>query len=98
MGNPYAILTNAIPAERTGVYMGIFNMMIVLPMLFFAVVMSRLDLGVVSIGFDAYRAALGNDPRNMLRVCGVCLILAALAVAWVEEGRASAVALRPATA
>jgi len=87
MGNPYAILTNSIPSSRTGVYMGIFNMMIVLPMLLFAVVMSRLDLGVVSIGFDVYARALGGDPRVMLRVSGVCLIAAAFAVAWVEEGR-----------
>ena len=93
MGNPYAILTNAIPPTRTGVYMGIFNMMIVLPMLFFAVVMSRLDLGFVSIGFDVYHRLLGDDPRNMLRVCGASLIVAGLAVAWVEEGRVRPVRL-----
>ena len=98
MGNPYTILTSAIPAVRTGVYMGIFNMMIVLPMLLFAVVMSRLDLGVVSIGFDVYHAALDSDPRNMLRVCGACLIAAALAVAWVEEGRARPVLPEPVAA
>lgn len=90
MGNPYAILSNSIPQARTGVYMGIFNMMIVIPMLFFAVIMSRLDLGFVSIGFDAYKLALGNDPRNMLQLCGVCLILAAVSVMWVREGRVSA--------
>ena len=88
MGNPYAILTNAIPPARTGVYMGIFNMMIVMPMLLFAVVMSRLDVGVVAIGFDAYHHLLGDDPRNMLRLCGACMIAAGLAVMWVREGRA----------
>jgi maltose/moltooligosaccharide transporter len=31
MGNPYVILARSIPSERTGVYMGIFNMMIVCP-------------------------------------------------------------------
>jgi maltose/moltooligosaccharide transporter len=87
MGNPYTILTSSIPAPRTGVYMGIFNMMIVVPMLLFAVVMSRLDLGFASIGFDVYHRLLGSDPRNMLRVCGACLIAAGFAVAWVEEGR-----------
>ena len=92
MGNPYAILTNSIPPTRTGVYMGIFNMMIVIPMLFFAVVMSTLNLGIASIGFGAYANLLGNDPRNMLSVCGVCLILAALSVLWVREGRANATA------
>lgn len=98
MGNPYTILSNAIPPARTGVYMGIFNMMIVTPMLLFAVVMSRLDLGVVSIGFDCYHRLLGSDPRNMLRLCGACLIAAGMAVAWVEEGRAHAVRLQPAAA
>jgi len=89
MGNPYAILTNSIPPARTGVYMGIFNMMIVIPMLLFAVVMSKLDLGVFSLGFGAYERLLGNDPRNMLTVCGVCLVVAALSVLWVREGRAA---------
>ena len=90
MGNPYAILTNSIPPHRTGVYMGIFNMMIVIPMLLFAIVMSSLDLGFVSLGFDAYKQVLGGDPRNMLMFCGVCLVLAGLSVLWVREGRVSA--------
>jgi len=90
MGNPYAILTNSIPPQRTGVYMGIFNMMIVIPMLLFAVVMSRLDFGFVSIGFDAYKLALGGDPRNMLMFCGVSLALAGVSVLWVREGRVGA--------
>ena len=36
MGNPYVILAGSIPPERTGVYMGIFNMMIVIPMILIA--------------------------------------------------------------
>jgi maltose/moltooligosaccharide transporter len=92
MGNPYGILTNAIPPARTGVYMGIFNMMIVIPMLIFAVVMSSLDLGIVRLGFGVYKTLLGNDPRNMLTLCGVCLIVAALSVLWVKEGRLAALA------
>jgi maltose/moltooligosaccharide transporter len=86
MGNPYAILSNAIPPARTGVYMGIFNMMIVLPMLFFSVLMSELDLGFVSLGFGVYEKALGGDPRNLLTLCGLCLLAAGLAVLWVREG------------
>lgn len=92
MGNPYAILTNSIPPSRTEVYTGIFNMMIVMPMLLFVIVMSTLDLGVVKLGFGVYAHVLHNDPRNMLSVCGVCLIFAALSVMWVREGRAGAVA------
>ena len=89
MGNPYAILTNAIPPARTGVYMGIFNMMIVIPMLLFAMLMSRLDLGVFAIGAGLYKSLLGEDPRAMLTLCGACLICAAASVMWVREGRAS---------
>ena len=87
MGNPYAILSNAIPAERTGVYMGIFNMMIVIPMLLFGVVMAQVRIGPVSFGFGVYERLLGNDPRNMLTLCGACLIAAAVSVLWVREGR-----------
>jgi maltose/moltooligosaccharide transporter len=87
MGNPYAILTNSIPPQRTGVYMGIFNMMIVIPMLVFAVVMSKLNLYFFTLGFGVYEDLLGADPRNMLIVCGGCLIAAALSVLWVAEGR-----------
>ena len=67
--------------------MGIFNIMIVVPMLLFAIVMSSLDLGFITLGFDAYKQVLGGDPRNMLMFCGVCLLLAGLSVLWVREGR-----------
>ncbi len=90
MGNPYVILSNAIPPQRTGVYMGIFNMMIVIPMLLFAFVMGELDLGFAKLGLGVYEHVLGHDPRNALSLSGVCLILAALAVLRVREGRAGA--------
>ena len=54
MGNPYVILANAIPAERTGVYMGIFNMMICAPMLVFAGTMTFI-----------YEPVLGGDPVRL---------------------------------
>ena len=53
MGNPYIILSESIPPERTGVYMGIFNMMIVTPMLLNAVTMP--------LYFDSL---LAGDPRR----------------------------------
>lgn len=90
MGNPYAILGNAVPEERTGVYMGIFNMMIVLPMLTFSVVMSSLDLGFVTVGLGYYDRFLGGDPRNLLMLCGACLLAGAVAVLRVREGRGAA--------
>lgn len=72
MGNPYIILSNAIPPERTGVYMGIFNMMIVAPML--------LNAATMPLYFNSW---LGGDARNVLTLCGVLMGLAALCVWWV---------------
>ena len=81
MGNPYIILADTIPPERTGVYMGIFNMFICVPMLVFAGTMTF-----------AYEPLLGGDARNVLRVSGVCMLLAAFAVWRIKEGRGSTVA------
>lgn len=74
MGNPYVILAGSIPAERTGVYMGIFNMMIVIPML-----INGLTFGWL------YRHVLGGDPRNALMFGGALLLCAALTMVWVKN-------------
>jgi maltose/moltooligosaccharide transporter len=71
MGNPYIILSESIPPERTGVYMGIFNMMIVTPMLLNAVTMP--------LYFDSL---LAGDPRRVLMLCGVLMAAAAVCVLW----------------
>jgi maltose/moltooligosaccharide transporter len=71
MGNPYVVLAGAIPPARTGVYMGIFNMMIVIPMLLIA----------ATLPFY-YGPWMGGDPRNVLRLAGVLLILGAGAAMW----------------
>jgi maltose/moltooligosaccharide transporter len=66
MGNPYLMLASAIPPERTGVYMGIFNMFIVIPMM-------------VEILFVwlAYHPLLGGDPRHVLMLGGAMMLAAA---------------------
>lgn len=74
MGNPYVILAGAIPAERTGVYMGIFNMMIVIPMLLIA----------ATLPFY-YGPLMHGDPRNVLTLCGILMFCAAAAVWTVRE-------------
>ncbi len=76
MGNPYIVLSNAIPPERTGVYMGIFNMMICAPMLLFAGTMTFM-----------YKPLLGSDPRNVMIFGGVCMLCAAIAVFRVRENK-----------
>jgi len=68
MGVPYIMVVNCIPKERYGVYMGIVNMMIVVPMI----------LQTISFGF-IYKHFLGSNPGNVMVFAGVLLLLASLA-------------------
>ena len=67
MGIPYLMVIKDIPKERYGVYMGIINMMIVVPMI----------LQTLSFGY-VLKNVLNNDPRNAITFAGVLLILASL--------------------
>jgi len=66
MGIPYLIVVGEIPKERYGVYMGIINMMIVIPML-----IQTLTFGYFLKNF------LGNDPGKAISFAGVLLLIAA---------------------
>jgi maltose/moltooligosaccharide transporter len=68
MGNPYVMLADSIPPARTGIYMGIFNMFIVIPMLIESLTMPLI-----------YRPLLGGDPRNVLLLAGAMMLMAAVA-------------------
>jgi maltose/moltooligosaccharide transporter len=85
MGNPYIVLANSIPPERTGVYMGLFNVMICAPMILYAFTMKFL-----------YEPVFGGDPRNVFLFSGVLMILAAISVYRIKDG--SRAALDAATA
>lgn len=76
MGNPFVILSGAVPPERTGVYMGIFNMMIVIPMLLIA----------ATLPFY-YKPLMGGDPRHVITMAGIMLMIAAVCVLWVRDKR-----------
>ena len=73
MGNPYIMLAGSIPAERTGVYMGIFNMFIVIPMM---IQIFTLPL--------FYNSLLAGNPENVIRLAGILMIGAAIAVLFVK--------------
>lgn len=73
MGNPYIMLAGSIPKERTGVYMGIFNMFIVIPMI---IQIFTLPL--------FYRSLLGGNPENVIRLAGILLLFAAASVGFVK--------------
>jgi maltose/moltooligosaccharide transporter len=73
MGNPYIMLAGSIPPARTGVYMGIFNMFIVIPML--------LETFTIPIYYESW---LGNNPVNAITLAGILLILASLSVFFIK--------------
>lgn len=73
MGNPYIMLAGSIPPQRMGVYMGVFNMFIVIPML--------LETFTLPMYYVSW---LGNNPVNALRLAGTLMILAAFSVYFIR--------------
>jgi MFS family permease len=71
---PYAILSGALPVQKMGVYMGIFNFFIVIPQLVAASI-----LGFLVLTF------FGNDPVWALLVGGLSMILAGFLTLRVED-------------
>ena len=67
MGIPYLMVVNNIPKERYGVYMGIINMMIVIPMF----------IQTISFGY-IMKHFLQNDPRQAIIFAGILLVFAAI--------------------
>ena len=74
MGIPYLIVVGAIPKERYGVYMGIINMMIVIPML-----IQTLSFGYILKNF------LSNDPGKAITFAGVLLLISAAATLLIKS-------------
>jgi maltose/moltooligosaccharide transporter len=66
MGIPYLLVVHKIPKERYGVYMGIINMMIVIPML----------IQTTTFGY-VLKHFLNNDPSKAISFGGVFLLIAA---------------------
>jgi maltose/moltooligosaccharide transporter len=77
VGVPYLMVASMVPRERTGVYMGILNMMIVVPML-----IQTLTFGWI------FENLLGGRGTNAMMLAGVLLGCAALAMLWVNPPRA----------
>ena len=71
---PYAILAGALPAEKTGVYMGIFNFTIAAPQ-----IISGLFSGWI-LG-----AIFANEAVNIVVLAGISMILGAASVFFVKE-------------
>lgn len=69
---PYSILANALPAEKMGVYMGIFNFFIVLPQIIVATVMALV-----------VKLFLGGEIINALILGGAVMMLGAVLLIFV---------------
>ena len=71
---PYAMLANAIPPQKMGFYMGVFNFFIVLPQ-----ILASAGLGLLM------ERVLGNNPMNAVLLGGGSMILAGLCVGIVSR-------------
>lgn len=76
---PYALLADNLPADKMGIYMGIFNFFIVIPQL----------LAAALLGF-LLKTFFNNEPIYALVIGAVSLLLAGLAVLRVAEPQATA--------
>jgi maltose/moltooligosaccharide transporter len=71
---PYVILAGAIKPSRMGVYMGVFNLFIVIPQIVMSLVVPQI-----------YNNVLGKDPLNVVIFGGVVMLLAAASVLIVRD-------------
>jgi len=75
---PYAMLSSALPADRMGVYMGIFNFFIVIPQ-----IVASLGLGLVM------KSLLGDNSMAAVMMGGVSMVIAAILVLRVQYQHAA---------
>jgi maltose/moltooligosaccharide transporter len=75
---PYAILSGALPAERMGVYMGIFNFFIVIPEIIASLFFGRLIRAI-------FGANSTTAPHFMVMAGGAFMLIAATLVMMVRD-------------
>lgn len=73
MGLPYSMVSPSIPSSKRGVYMGVINMMIVIPML----------IQTVSFGF-IYKNMLGSNPSHAIILAGFLFLFASVSVTFIK--------------
>ncbi|HEX5874167.1 MAG TPA: MFS transporter [Pyrinomonadaceae bacterium] len=71
---PYVMLSTAVPPARMGVYMGVFNLFIVIPQIVMSLIVPNI--------FDN---VLVGDPRNAVVLGGISLLIAAVTVLGVRD-------------
>ncbi|MBF4473344.1 MFS transporter [Flavobacterium sp. HJJ] len=70
---PYAMLSGSLPAEKMGVYMGLFNATITLP---------QITAGLLG---STIIVLFGGEPMAIIVIAGISLLIAGLAVFFVKE-------------
>ena len=76
MAMPYQMLAASIPSGKTGIYMGIFNMFIVIPMI----------IQIFSVQYFLYDL-LGQNPINIIRLAGIFIILGGIFSLFVSTSK-----------
>ncbi|HKV35279.1 MAG TPA: MFS transporter [Pyrinomonadaceae bacterium] len=71
---PYVMLSTAVPPARMGVYMGVFNLFIVIPQIVMSLIVPNI-----------FNNLLGGDPRNAVVLGGFSLLVAAATVLIVRD-------------
>ena len=71
---PYQMLAESIPINKMGVYMGIFNMFIVIAQI----------VQIFTIQFFIYDL-LGENPINIIRLSGVFMIIGGFSCLYVKS-------------
>jgi maltose/moltooligosaccharide transporter len=71
---PYVMLSTAVPPARMGVYMGVFNLFIVIPQIVMSLIVPNI-----------FNNVLGGDPRNAVVLGGISLLVAAVTVLVVRD-------------
>ena len=74
MGIPYTMVSKIVPQNQRGVYMGILNMMIVIPMF-----IQTLTFGLI------YKNVLNNNAINAMLFAGVFFIISAILALRLKE-------------
>jgi maltose/moltooligosaccharide transporter len=75
---PYVMLSTAVPPARMGVYMGVFNLFIVIPQIVMSLIVPNI-----------FNNLLGGDPRNAVVLGGISLLIGAVTVLIVRDVHAT---------
>ena len=71
---PYVMLSTAVPPQRMGVYMGVFNLFIVIPQIVMSLIVPNI-----------FNNLLRGDARNAVVLGGISLLIAAASVLIVND-------------